>query len=211
MKQGNAKMLDTAEKGNMEQVRDALVGITGVAKAPPIIGPNRYLVVVRNNHEFDSVDSFRRNMIPAYWASYEELLPSKKVQNGTTGRSVRRVGILPGLIFVPVDAAPDMQGLLHRIVGAIDFHRTYSGAPFVVEDADVRTIQRIEAGLNTPSKIVTHKFKVGEKVRFTDDLDCRWPPGKIIKLAREGRIIVEVDAMGRKMPITVFPFQIEKM
>jgi transcription antitermination factor NusG len=204
-------MRTAGEKGNMEQVRDALAGITGVPRVEPIIGPKRFLVVVRNSHEFDSVDSFRRNLIPAYWASYEELLPSKKMQNGFTGRRVRRVGILPGLIFVPVNAAPDMEGLLHRIVGAIDFHRTYSGAPFMVEDADVRTIQRIEVGLNTPSKAVAHKFKDGDRVRFTDDLDSRWPPGKIIKLAREGRIIVEVDAMGRKMPITVFSSQIEKM
>jgi transcription antitermination factor NusG len=200
-----------AEPGNMAIVREALAGITGVTKPAPVIGPSRHLVVVRNSHEFESVDSFRRNFVPAYWASYEELLPSRKVRNGFTGRRVRRVGILPGLIFVPVNAVPDMEGLLHRIVGAIDFHRTYSGNPFVVDDADVRVIQRIEVGLNTPSKEVAHKFKVGEKVRFVDDLDGRWPPGKIIKLAREGRIIVEVDAMGRKMPITVFSFQIERM
>lgn len=205
-------MLAAGEKGNMAQVRDALHGITGVAPKPlTVAGPNRHLVVVRNNHEFDSVDSFRRNLIPAYWANYEELLPSRKMMNGFAGRRVRRVGILPGLIFVPVNAAPDMEGLLHRIVGAIDFHRTYSGSPFMVDDADVRIIQRIEVGLNTPSKVVAHKFKIGEKVRFIDDLDNRWPPGKIIKLAREGRIIVEVDAMGRKMPITVFSFQIERM
>lgn len=204
-------MTTAGESGNLARVRDALVGITGVEKPVPIKGPDRFLVVVRNNHEFDSVDSFRRNQIPAYWASYEELLPNKKMKNGCTGRRVRRVGILPGLIFVPVNAAPDMEGLLHRIVGAIDFHRTYSGAPFVVDDADVRVIQRIEVGLNTPSKEGAHKFKVGERVRFIDDLDGRWPPGKITKLAREGRIIVEVDAMGRKMPITVFSFQIERM
>lgn len=198
--------------GNLEKVRDALVGITGVAKRIiSAAGPDRHLVVVRNNHEFDSIDSFRRNLIPAYWPNYEELLPSRKVSNGFTGRRVRRVGILPGLIFVPVNAAPDMEGLLHRIVGAIDFHRTYSGSPFIVDDADVRVIQKIEVGLNTPSKEGAHKFKVGEKVRFTDDLDGRWPPGKITKLAREGRIVVEVDAMGRKMPVTVFSFQIERM
>lgn len=200
-----------AETGNMARVRDALVGITGVVKETPVKGPDRHLVVVRNNHEFDSVDSFRRNLIPAYWANYEELLSSRKVKNGFTGRRVRRVGILPGLVFVPVNARPDMEGMLHQIVGAIDFHRTYSGGPFIIDDADVRVIQRIEVGLNTPSKEAAHKFKVGEKVRFIDDLDARWPAGKIIKLAREGRIIVEVDAMGRKMPITVFSFQIERM
>ena len=205
-------MLMAGQKGNMEQVRDALVGITGVAKPEPVIvGPDYNLVVVRNNHEFDSVDSFRRNMVPAYWASYEELLPTRKVQNGFTARRSRRVGILPGLVFVPVEEGRDLEGLLHRIVGAIDIHRTYSGNPFLVNDADVRIVRRIEIGLNMPAPSISHKFKNGEKVRFTDDVDARWPPGKIIKLARDGRIIVEVDAMGRKMPITVFSFQIERM
>lgn len=201
-----------AAKGNLEQVRSALEGITGVAKEPPkIAGPDRNMVIVRSGHEFDSVDSFRRNSVPAHWLSYEEFVSTKHVQNGRKSRRTRRIGILPACVFVPVDATPDLEGLLHRIVGAIDLHRTFSGKPFRVDDADFQTLRRIEVGLNTPTPSIVHKFKLGDKVRFTDDFDCRWPPGKITKLAREGRIIVEVDAMGRKMPITVFPFQIEKM
>jgi transcription antitermination factor NusG len=200
------------ETGNMAQVREALQGITGVESKPIILGPDRYLIIVRPNHEFDAVDSFRRNNVRAYWPNYEELMPTQHRHNGHPVRRMRRVGILPGYVFSPVDHDQDFMGLIERIVGVIDVARTFSGNALLVNEADIQIIRKIEIGLNTPEPVKTaHKFKTGEKVRFSDDLSGRWPSGKITKLARDGRIKVEVEMMGRKVEITVFPHQIERV
>jgi transcription antitermination factor NusG len=127
-------------------------------------------------------------------------------------RRMRRIGILPGYVFSDVDRDRDLTTLLRRIVGAIDVARTFSGAPLLIGDADIQIIRKIEIGLNTPrpDKLL-HNFKSGEKVRFVDDLMGRWPPGRIIKLAPDGRISVEVEMMGRKVAITCLPHQIERI
>lgn len=202
-------MLMAGETGNMDQVREALAGITGVeVKAPALPAPDRYLVMVRSSRELDAVDSFRRNQVPAYWPSYEELVPTKQKLNGHPVCRRRRIGLIPGYVFPEVKPG---ALALDRIVAAIDYVRTFDGNPLLIRDADIQIIRRIEIGLNTPKPGgADHSFKVGEKVRFSDDLIGRWPAGKIIKLVLEGRIIVEVDLMGRKLPITVFPHQIER-
>jgi len=130
---------------------------------------------------------------------------------GCLTRQRRRVGIIPGYVFADVDPQRDFEMLLGRIVGALDVVRTYSGGPLRISDEDIRIIRSIEIGLNTsrPVKIV-HDFKRGEKVGFIDDLIGRWPPGVIEKLAPDRRIGVELDLMGRKVPITVLPHQIER-
>lgn len=199
----------TAAKDNMEQVRSALEGITGIQIVEPKpAGPSRYLVMIRNSREGEAVDSYRRSNIGAYWPTYEELRPTKSKANGHPVCRKRRMAIIPGYIFPEV--VPGSLDL-DRIIGAIDYVRRFSGDPLLINDDDVQIIRHIETGLNTPKPQGSeHTFKVGEKVRFLDDLIGRWPTGKIIKLAQDGRISVEVSLMGRKLPITVFPHQIER-
>jgi|GEM_PF-5255356 len=196
--------------GNMQQVRNALTGITGVATLPVETGPDRYLVTVRMNRELDAVDSFRRNNIRCYWPSYEELAPTRRLFNGQPVRRLRRVGILPGYVFSAVDPNVDFTDLLDRIVGAFDVVRMLDGTPLHIPDADIQIIRRIEVGLNSPTTCDKSDFKLGEKVRFVDDLVGRWPPGKIIKVAPGGRISVQIELMGRKVTIKVLPHQIER-
>ncbi len=201
--------------GNLAQVRDALQGITGVAKeemAPK--GPLQewYMVVVRPNHELEAVDSFRRHGTRAYWPSYERLVASRQRINGHPVRRMVRTGIVPGYVFSPGSPGSDFTGLIENVVGAVDIVRTFSGQTLFVTDRDIDIIRKIDKGLNTPLPTGTvHNFKPGEKVRFSDDLLQHWPVGKVAKLAREGRLSVDVDLMGRKVSITVFPHQIERV
>lgn len=190
--------------GNLEQVRNALHSITGIEPAKlTASAPDRYLVMARMNHELDTVDSFRRVYVPAYWPSYEELLPSRRQRDGSLIRRWRRVGIIPGYVFSDIIPDRDFGMLLKRIVGAIDLARTFSGNPLLINDADVQIIRNILIGLNTPRpEKAAHNFKPGQKVRFVDDLVGRWPPGLIDVLAPSGRISVQVDLMGRKVPVT---------
>jgi transcription antitermination factor NusG len=198
-------------EGNLGLVRDAMAGITGRPPAAHAPGPDRYLVVVRMNHELDAVDSFRRNQWRAYWPSYEQLMPTRRVRGGHPVRRVRRVGILPGYVFCAHEPGRDLQQHLETIIGVFDIVRTFSGRPLLIADADIQIIRRIEAGLNTPrAEAPPHDFAVGENVRFVDDLIGRWPPGRIVRLARDGRIGVEVDLMGRKVDIVALPHQIER-
>jgi transcription antitermination factor NusG len=50
-------------------------------------------------------------------------------------------------------------------------------------------------------------FKTGDRVRFKD---ASWPPGLVSSSTGDGRLVVEVELMGRVVPIQLFPHQIEK-
>lgn len=203
-------MLMKVEKaGNMDQVRSALQGITG--QEPAIqSGPakNSLMWVVRSNREFEAVDSMRRQLVRAYWPSYERLVATKHRFENRPVRRLVRSGIIPYVFTPEVD---DIAGVVEQSVGVIDVVRTFSGSPLLLKETDIAIIRKIDVGMNTPKpEAAAHNFKIGEKVRFTDDIMAHWPPGTIIKLARDGRIIVDQALMGRKVPVTVFPFQIEK-
>jgi transcription antitermination factor NusG len=206
-------MLAIAGKGNLEQVRSALEGITGqVVKPAPIVRFQYYMIVSRPNHEYEMVDSFRRHHKAAYWPSFEELVTTRSKRDGQPIRRVRRIGIISGYVFTPVEPEEDLTILLMRIVSAIGVVRTHSGDPLRIEEQDIQTIRRIETSRNTPLPMPSeHSFKIGEKVRFVDDNIHRWAPGRITKIARGGRISVEVATMGRKIEIKALPHQIERV
>lgn len=198
-----------ANKGNMETVRSALAGITGKEVEPPVKGPDWFMVVVRQGHELEAVDSMRRHDITAYFPNYEKLETTRRSFAGRPIRRLVRRGVVP-YVFTPVGNG-EFLNEKDRIVGVLDIVRTYSGAALILAGTDIAIIRRIETGLNTPKPEATdHDFKVGDKVRFSDDINRGWPPGRITKLAKDGRIIVEVALKGRVVPFTVFPFQIER-
>jgi hypothetical protein len=205
-------MLMATDNGNMEQVRSALQGITGLQLSPDRdAGCEWYMLVVRGNYQLDAVDGLRRAGMRAYWPSYERSIASRRMIAGRhTSRSVR-FGILP-YVLTPRDPKVDFEGATERIVSILDIVRTYSGNPLLLRDSDIKIIRKIDVTMNTPKPEATaHNFKAGDKVRFTDDLMSQWPPGVLVKVAKDARISVEVNLMGRKVPITVFPFQIERL
>ena len=196
--------------GNMQAVRDALGGITGVAPEARVEEPSWYMIVVRMSRERDAVDSYRRRDIAAYWPSYESLVKTRLKLNGRFTRVQRRIGMIPGYVFA--QQHDDFGWLIDRIIGGIDIVRRSSGLPLMLDVADIDLIKKIENGLNAPSAPpvgkAVHQFKIGEKVRFVDDLYRRWPPGKITWLADEGRISVETNLMGQAVAVTVLSSQI---
>jgi transcription antitermination factor NusG len=114
-------------------------------------------------------------------------------------------------VLSPCEPAIDLTAL-ERVTAIMDVVRTYSGSPLLLRDRDLAIIRRIDVTMNTPKPDATaHNFKTGHKVKFKDDLSAQWPPGVITKIAKDGRISAEVNMMGRKVPITVFPHQIERI
>jgi transcription antitermination factor NusG len=205
-------MLMAGKVGNIEQVRSALQGITGVTPSPDRNdGCEWYMLIVRPNYELDAVDGLRRQKLRAYWPNYERTVPSRRIVAGRQTRKVIRVSILP-YVLSPCDEEPGFTSKIERVVAVLDIVRTYSGSPLLLRQPDIDIIRRIDVGMNTPKpEAASHNFKAGDKVRFLDDLIRHWPPGVVNKVSREGRISVEVNMMGRKVPITVFPHQIERM
>lgn len=205
-------LMATDNTNNLEHVRGALEGITGVKLSPDRDdGAEWYMVIVRSNYHLDAVDGLRRAGFRAYWPSYEKTVATRRLIAGRhTSRNIR-YGILP---YVLSPRCPDLDftGASERIVSIMDIVRTYSGNPLLLRDSDLKIIRKIDVTMNTPKPEASlHSFKVGDKVRFADDLMNQWPPGRIVKIAKEARISVEVNLMGRKVPITVFPFQIERL
>jgi hypothetical protein len=205
-------MLAMTDKGNLDQVRGALEGITGKSLSPDRDdGSEWYMVIVRGASQLDAVDGLRRAGLRAYWPSYERSIASKRLVMGRQTRRSVRFGILP-YVLSPRCPGLDFTSISERIVSIMDIVRTYSGNPLFLRHRDIETIRRIDVGMNTPKpEASAHNFKVGDKVRFADDLMHQWPPGVVIKVAREARISVEVNLMGRKVPITVFSHQIERI
>ncbi|MGH6878782.1 MAG: transcription termination/antitermination protein NusG [Rhizomicrobium sp.] len=195
--------------GNLSRVKQALEPTIEETRQPRPFS-EWYMVVVRPNHEQQAADSFRRANVRAYWPNYEHFQTVRD-----RGNKPRRImvlsGIMPGYVFSPRSPMQDFGTLIERIVGVVKIVRTFSGDPLLLKESDIHTIRRIEAGLNTPSPAKSiHNFKTGEKVRFIDDLLGRWPPGRISKVARNGRISAEVELMGRKVTAIILPHQIER-
>lgn len=207
-------MLMATDKGNLQQVHDA------IHPPAPTIEETRqphpfqlwYMVLVRPSREQDAADSFRRNHIRAYWPNYEHMQTYRPRKNG--GKPEQRMvltAIVPGYVFSPGSPMEDFETLIERISGVINIVRTFSGKPLMLTQDHIHAIRQIEADQNTPQPAKTvHTYKTGQKVRFIDDLMSRIGAGRISKLAKDGRIGVEVDLMGRKVPFWVFPHQIER-
>lgn len=204
-------MATEAKIGNLEQVRQATSEPSPSRQPHPFT--HWYMVVVRPGHDQQAADSFRRNNVRAYWPNYEYLQTiRRKHNNNRPEQRLILTPIIPGYLFSPAGVTlEDFTDLIERIVGVVKVVRTFSGAPLFLAEEDIQIIRRIEAGLNTPDPVKPlHNFKTSEKVRFTDDLIGHWHGGKIVRLARDGRISVEADLMGRKVTVLVFPHQIER-
>lgn len=168
-----------------------------------------YMIAVRPNREQEAADSFRRRNIRAYWPNHQRLQPVRGSGNGRGRRGLSYVAMIPGLIFTPLSTSVDFWDAIERVEGVTNVVRSDSGHPLLISEADIETVRRIEAGLNLPPPTkVLHSFKIGDRVRFLDDTVNRWPPGKVARLASDGRIGVEVQAMGRVVTVLVFPHQI---
>lgn len=165
------------------------------------------MIAVRPGKEPESCDSFRRRKVRCYWPNYctfEGRL--------FRGRRDNYRSMIPGYLFSPFPLSQAFWDVVEAHVGVVGPVRTYSGDIMVIKNADIEVIRKIEAGQNTPMPGKSlHNYKTGQKVRFSDDLLSRWPPGRVAKLADDGRIVIDVEVMGRIVPFQVFPHQIEPM
>lgn len=200
--------------GNLARVRDALY-----RKSPIPVGADNpvsewCMIIVRPNMEQEARDALRRRGVGAYWPNYEklEVVKSRLTEDGRSVRRLRLASVVSGIIFSPATLNNVFWNGIDFAPGVINIARRSSRDLVILTDTDIVLIHKIEEGLNKPpvEKII-HNFKVGDKVRLVGAQGDRWPPGVIIKVARNGRITIEIDAMGRKVKFNdLLPHQIER-
>jgi transcription antitermination factor NusG len=174
-------------------------------------GPAEWsMIAVRTGKEPECCDRFRRSGVRCFWPNYyvfEYPSLSRRLR-----RSQRVRAIIPGYLFIPLPHGNAFHHVVEANEGLLNTVRNYSGDVLVLKAADIEVIRNIETHMNTPKpKASLHNFKTGQKVRLTDDLLGRWPPGRVGRLADDGRIVVEVEVMGRTVPFMVLPHQIERL
>jgi transcription antitermination factor NusG len=181
-----------------------------------------YAVLVEPSCEQAAADSFRRKKVPAYWPSVERQEPA--------GKGRRRAvlsPIMPGMIFCPTVQA-DLSWRAIKCVRHVRGLMLKSGGERMrLTCEDVAIILQIEAEQDAqrrrPNSYASkskksatapsaHTFKVGDDVRFTGDINGRWPPGRVIGLPHDGRIkLVVAGVMGCALPFLACPHQIERI
>ena len=169
------------------------------------------LLVVASK-ERSAIDWLKLAGVPAYWPNYTRQVPcGSGARNGRGARRAVQCAVIPGYLFMAAKPeATDPWDVVHHTPGIHGYLRSASGQPATMGETDIEIIRRIEGGQNLPpASSAVHSFKVGQKVRFSDDLLSQWPVGKIVRLADDGRIVVEVGLLGRTVLITAYPHQIE--
>ena len=198
---------ETTTGGNLAQVREAFTPSEPISVREQQRYPFKgwYAVIVRSSREQDAADGFRRESVSAYWPNY-----TRQISASRGRRRQVFAPIFPGLIFCPLaDLEPFWQAI-QRIPYVLNMLRKDGGVPATLTNADIETIRRIESVENEPPAVKPlHNFKTGQKVRFADEVQCSWPPGRIARLSDNGRIGVEVYLMGRMVLMSVLPHQIE--
>ena len=165
------------------------------------------MLLVTPGKEQHARDSFHRYGVQAYWPNYYSFLRSNlplRERRRTDYRSV-----IPGYLFLKSVLDNQLWETIQRTKDTNHLVLNYSGSVATLKEESIDVIRAIEGGMHTlvPGKSL-HNFKTGDKVRFVDDLQGRWPPGRISGAVRDGRITVEVRVMGRMVPFQVFPHQI---
>lgn len=173
-------------------------------------GPRKwYALLTFSNRERSAAEWIKaRSRAWIYWPNM--------IAQRAGGRGVRRsqlVSIIPGYLFMAVGLDDgDPWDVVHETPGIHGFVRDGAGHAAHLTEQDIDIIRRIEGNENMPQDPRTaHRFKVTDKVQFCDDLFGRWPPGLVVRLDDDGRIVVDVSLLGRVVHIHVLPSQIESM
>lgn len=199
-------MLMTAEQGNLSTT----LGQAQQAAPLPASAQKWCMVLVRPSLEQEARDSLRRRGIGAWWPNYPREVIRKDQRSGRREKHLVLSSVVAGILLSPAQRDDRFYAAMDLAPGVINMARIGSEA-VLLTDTDIVLIHKIEEGLNKGlSAKAIHSFKVGDKVRFIDDVVRRWPSGKIIKCARDGHIEVEVYILGRMVTVTVLPHQIEK-
>jgi transcription antitermination factor NusG len=168
------------------------------------------MIIARPGQEQRGRDSLRRRGIGVWWPNYSKEVIYKNKQTGRRARRLVLSAVMPGIMLSPAKFSDDFWIAMDLAPGVVNVARKRGGDLLVLSEIDVVLIHKIEAGLNEPPPTKpVHSFKIGDKVRFVDDVMRRLPAGKMTKVMRSGHIGVDVSVLGRLTSFDVLPHQIE--
>lgn len=134
-------------------------------------------------------------------------------RRGAGPNSCRRLcAAISGMMFVPQEMMDiPRRREVFEYAHISGFIRDNKGGPKLISKADIELIRLMEAKLNLPPEAKGVVFKTGQQVRFSNDLyDLAWGTGRIIEIASESRIGVEVASLfGRATKVYVPAHEIE--
>jgi len=207
-------LMATETTGNLALVREAL---SPAPTSPELLRPitEWCMVVARPGMEHTARDALRRHGVGAYWPNFVREVMVEDRRNGGRMRSKVLTPVISGIIFSPAKFTDHFWNALDLAPGAVNVVRNGHADIAILNDVDIVVIHKIEAGLNRPPNAKPtkplHDFTTGEKVKLVDDVLNSWGVGKVVKLYKDGRITTEFDRMGRKLSVTVLPYQIKRL
>lgn len=166
------------------------------------------VLLAEPNREIKSAQWLSRRNLWTYAPNYPRMIRTR----GKAHRH-RLYSCIPGYLFIPTVVLDTGHGwdYLHQAPGVRGWIKDCHGAPATISKAHVEVIREIEAKLNLPPEAKGVMFKMGEWVRvIKDDIFWQWT-GPIVEIAREGRIGVEVNLLGRATVVYASASQIERM
>jgi transcription antitermination factor NusG len=196
-------------EGGLKPIADALKSNVIPIATEPTRG--MMMIIVRPGQYQRARDSLRRRGVGAWWPNYPNDETYKDKQTGKRQTRCVLSAVMPGVILTPANYPKIFWDALDLAPGVVNVARMNGGGFLILDDLEVVLIHKIEAGLNSPPPIgqPVHSFKVGDKVRFVDDVMRRLPSGKVTKVVKSGHIMVEVNWLGRPTSFDVLPHQIE--
>lgn len=171
--------------------------------------PAWYALLVEPNREEKSAHRLARLHAHPY-------LPQFRKQVWCRGKvHVHRLtAVIPGMLFVPIETIRDLWGddlcAYAHVRGCL--HRG-DGFPAELTKADIEIIREMEAKLNLPPQCQAATVRLGQVVRFLNDLYAAfWGKGTVVELANANRVGVEVaNLFGRAVKVYVPASEIEAL
>jgi transcription antitermination factor NusG len=165
-----------------------------------------HVLMTQPQQERKAADWLRSAHHSVYFPNFVEQVKSRK---GLRRSIIRPIVI--GYLFLAVRPGTDLNRVVERIPGLVGYLRDEASHAAVIREREILKIRELEATHFVPETgKIAHAFKIGQRVRLVDDVYLGWR-GPIIALAQDGRISVEVNLLGRKVPVWLVPSQIERM
>lgn len=159
---------------------------------------------VAANRERKVAEWLRDSGHPVYFPNWIKMVRSRGGQ-----RRAVVMSIIPGYLFLAKSPGFELRSLMERVPGLLGYLHDGDLNPLALTEAGIQGIRLIEADMNRPEpdRRSAHEYKTGDAVKTVDDLNLGWK-GKIVELASDNRIGVEVKLLGRTVKVYVSSAQI---
>ena len=162
-------------------------------------------LVVAPQRERKVAEFLRDARRPVYFPNWTRIIRGR----GGMRRSVI-MAVMPGYLFLAKGVKDDLQPLIEMVPGLMGYLHDGQLNPLLLSEIEIQGIRLIEADMNKPEpdRKSANEYKIGDEVKTVEALHLGWK-GKIVELASDQRIGLEVKLLGRTVKVYVSSAQIE--